>query len=221
MAPAAPPKVMLWAWERPGDLRALPAGAGVAFLAATVTLIDGEVETMPRFQPLRLPRGAYRMAVVRVAAPGAVSEATQLRPAVDAIADVAATARADALQIDFDAGASQLPFYRALLGQVRARLGKGLFLSMTALVSWCGADSWMRGLPVNEIVPMTFEMGGAAPAIEARLRSGGKLESPLCRASIGVAEQDLAARPRALRTYVFAYRDWTEEAVRAVLERTR
>jgi hypothetical protein len=39
--PAAPvdrlPALVLWAWERPVDLRTLPAGTGVAFLAQTIT----------------------------------------------------------------------------------------------------------------------------------------------------------------------------------------
>ena len=35
------PGVVLWAWERPVDLRGLPAGTGVAFLAQTITIADG------------------------------------------------------------------------------------------------------------------------------------------------------------------------------------
>src|ERR1035438_9989662 len=65
---AAPPAVMFWAWERPGDLRAAPAGAGVAFLAATVVLDAGSVRVVPRRQSLRTDPGTYRMAVVRIEA---------------------------------------------------------------------------------------------------------------------------------------------------------
>ena len=50
-----------------------------------------------------------------------------------------------ALQIDFDARRSQRAFYRALLDQVRARTAPGGFLSITALVSWTGKRSWLRG----------------------------------------------------------------------------
>lgn len=36
------PKLILWAWERPEDLRFIVPGAtGVAFLASTITIEDG------------------------------------------------------------------------------------------------------------------------------------------------------------------------------------
>ena len=50
------PRTILWAWERPEDLRFLdPRQVGVAYLAATLDLPDGRVLVRPRFQPLRVP----------------------------------------------------------------------------------------------------------------------------------------------------------------------
>src|SRR6267143_4397037 len=47
------PQVMLWAWERPTDLRFIdPKDTGVAFLAQSIRLRSGEVEMRPRLQPL-------------------------------------------------------------------------------------------------------------------------------------------------------------------------
>src|SRR5882724_7090239 len=61
------PRLMLWAWERPTDLRFInPNEAGVAFLARTVRLRAGEVTVRPRFQSLELPEGAAVVAVARV-----------------------------------------------------------------------------------------------------------------------------------------------------------
>jgi hypothetical protein len=96
---AGPPPVMLWAWERPGDLRAAPADVGVAFLAATVVLDHGSVLIIPRRQSLRTSPASYRMAVVRIEARGAVSIATQLRPTVDAVADALRLTGASAIQL--------------------------------------------------------------------------------------------------------------------------
>src|SRR6266545_419310 len=53
------PQVVLWAWERPTDLRFIdPKEVGVAFLARTIRLRSGEVVVRPRLQPLNLPEGA-------------------------------------------------------------------------------------------------------------------------------------------------------------------
>src|ERR1700687_4297711 len=53
------PRVVLWAWERPVDLRFInPRETGVAFLARTVYPRSSEVVVRPRLQPLDLPEGA-------------------------------------------------------------------------------------------------------------------------------------------------------------------
>lgn len=61
------PQVILWAWERPTNLRFIdPKEVGVAFLARTIRLRSGEVVVRPRLQPLNLPEGARVIAVARV-----------------------------------------------------------------------------------------------------------------------------------------------------------
>jgi hypothetical protein len=62
--PLAPlPSVLLWAWERPEDLRFAPQlGVGVAALDRTVTLRGAAIRVEPRRQPLlhqRFPASAY------------------------------------------------------------------------------------------------------------------------------------------------------------------
>ena len=52
------PRVMLWAWERPEDLRFVkPDAAGIAFLARTLWLDGNNVSARPRLQPLRFAPG--------------------------------------------------------------------------------------------------------------------------------------------------------------------
>src|ERR1700687_5689350 len=61
------PRVILWAWERPVDLRFInPQETGVAFLARTIQLRAREVVVRPRLQPLDLPKGTRVIAVARV-----------------------------------------------------------------------------------------------------------------------------------------------------------
>src|SRR5579862_2982227 len=104
-APAAPPPtLMLWAWERPGDLRELPTSAGVAFLAASIYLNGTSVRTVPRFQPLRLSPKTYRMAVIRLETPTTPQplSAHQRQLATQAILDTVHATHPNALQLDFD-----------------------------------------------------------------------------------------------------------------------
>lgn len=151
--------------------------------------------------------------------------------AVRMIAEITAFDRPQAVQIDFDAHRSAWPFYRQLLSEVRARIGPEIFLSITALVSWCdGAQSWLAGLPVNEIVPMAFSMGQATPATVTMLQRGGQFQFPGCRASIGVElgstirssippgrDYDQLVRPRkGQRAYFFlGPRKWSPELASA------
>ena len=61
------PPVMLWAWERPEDLRFLNSSRyGVAVLAQTLVLKGGQVIHKPRRQPLLVASDARVIAVTRI-----------------------------------------------------------------------------------------------------------------------------------------------------------
>src|SRR2546425_6477842 len=65
------PRLMLWAWESPQDLRFVkPGSAGIAFLSRTVWLDGTRVQSRPRLQPLRFNPGTALMAVVRFESAG-------------------------------------------------------------------------------------------------------------------------------------------------------
>jgi hypothetical protein len=208
------PRVFLWAWERPEDLRWLDTrSVGVAFLARTVCPREDGVAVRPRMQPLLTPPGAVLMAVVRVESGGQAS-AADLPRTVRAIADAAAMPGVRALQVDFDAVASERFFYRALLQDLRRRLPPRMPLSITALASWCQSDGWISGLPVAEAVPMLFRMG------PDRYSPGGDFRNDLCRSSVGVSTDELPSRiPSGRRVYVFAPRAWSPSHLRAVLRK--
>ena len=225
LAPSAaradpPPALMLWAWERPEDLRFLPPDVGVAYLRATVDAGPAGVRVAPRRQPLRVREGAFLMAVVRVEVrPRTVplTPATRER-IVGALVDAARSPGVRAVQIDFDARASQRGFYREVLADARRRLGAGTWLSMTALASWCEGDAWLDAppLPVDEVVPMVFSMGTDRAAVLGALRSRGGFRSAACRTSVGWAAGEATAALRGVtRRYVFNARPWTEATARA------
>lgn len=59
------PPTMLWAWERPEQLDFIDTqNTGVAFLAKTVLLSNGEVTSRPRLQPLILAKGTKVVAAL-------------------------------------------------------------------------------------------------------------------------------------------------------------
>lgn len=223
---SALPPVMLWAWERPEDLRFLdPQRAGVAFLAAELHLRGDEVAVRPRMQPLRVAEGAALVAVIRIESdprqPPTLSPA-QRRETLRAIEASARRPGLAAVQVDFDAVVSERPFYRALLGDLRGALPASLPISITALSSWCLGDRWLDGLPVDEAVPMLFRMGPDRSQVLARLARGGDFRAELCRQSLGLStDEPLAQLPPGRRIYLFHPRAWDEASALAAIARTR
>lgn len=218
-APAAQPELILWAWERPVDLRRLPSGTGVAFLAQTITIANASHLVSRRRQPLLVDPSTPLVAVTRIDAPGDAGS-----PDADAIAraiaDTSRLPRVGGVQIDFDARASQRPMYRRILHGVRAALPPQTPLTMTALASWCLDDNWLDELPVDEAVPMLFQMGSEADVVRRDWRS--RTLASKCRASVGVSLGEPAPRnPTGGRTYVFNPGPWNPLAIQAALEEKR
>jgi Protein of unknown function (DUF3142) len=231
----APPKLMLWSWFAEDDFRPLAdPGVGIAYLALSLNFEgQSEVTPSPRKTPVIIPSKTYKMTVIRfdyqqnTARPPSFSQ-QQRELAAKMVAEIAALARPQAVQIDFDAPQSAWPFYRQLLSDIRRQLGPDIFLSITALVSWCDSrQSWLAGLPVDEIVPMAFHMGRPTPAIVTMLQRGGQFAFPGCRESIGVElpsdrirrlpglSSDPTVRPRnGQRAYFFAtLQRWSPEVL--------
>jgi hypothetical protein len=230
--PAAPmasggrtePPLMLWAWETPEDLTALdPAKAGVAFLSREILLSSTDsagIQIRPRLQPLHTPPGAFLMAVVRIeVSPNFAAGQASPQFIADTAQTIVAAARAPsvrALQVDFDATASQRVFYAKLLKQVRADLRPELPLSITALVSWCSEPSWIPQLPehtVDEAVPMFFRMGGPASA-RATAPKFSTVTVPLCAGSVGLATDETwpEIAPQQ-RVYLFRPGPWSASGI--------
>ncbi|MDR3612069.1 MAG: DUF3142 domain-containing protein [Candidatus Obscuribacterales bacterium] len=158
------PSIMLWAWERPEDIRNFPDvdKVGVAFLAATINLSAIHTGVNRRKQPLLCSPHQYLMPVVRI-------ETSRKNPpffsvdlvdeVVAQILQIAANPNWHGVQIDFDATQGQRESYKTLLTRLRKSMPPEMPLSMTAIASWCAGDLWLADLPVDEVVPMYFDMG--------------------------------------------------------------
>ena len=220
------PQIVLWAWERPEDLSFIdPRVVGIAFLAKTLYLRGEEVAVRPRLQPVQVPTRTALMAVTRIESdlfkPPAFSP-VQRAKVVSAIEQLTHIPAIAAIQVDFDARASERAFYRDLLSDLRRQLPSTIGLSITALASWCFYDNWLSGLPVDEVVPMLFRMGVDRQQIVFHLNAGADFRPALCRQSVGVSTDEPRPRlPAGRRVYIFHPRSWSQEAVHGILQEVR
>jgi hypothetical protein len=210
------PKKILWAWERPEDLRFIDANEfGVAFLAQTIHLEKDSVIPDRRKQPLEILPGTYLIAVTRIE----TQHDTFRRPTFDPkmVSEVAKLIRGTldlpdvkALQVDFDAMASERSFYRSMMTDLRKQMPEGVTLTMTSLASWCTGDAWFNDFPVDEAVPMVFQMGADSDKIKNYLRNGNDWREPLCRGSYGISLEEgrFEGIKTGRRTYFFKNSAW-------------
>ena len=218
------PPIVLWAWERPEDLRGLDSKRfAVAFLAQTLVLRGDDVILNPRQQTLQVSPGTRLMAVTRIESSKTTGERAALSEAqrhklVSLVMRTRQLEKVSAVQIDFDAASSERDFYRSFLQDLRAKLPDEVPLSMTALASFCLGDRWLADLPVDEAVPMIFRMGADDRTIKNLLAGGDDFREPLCQRSYGVAidEPLELKREPSRRVYVFNSHSWSESSIAAL-----
>lgn len=213
------PATMVWAWERAEDLRWLPRGAGVAYLASTLELAAGEVWRRPRSHPLLVRPDTALVPVVHVDAswrrPPALN-AAQRGAVVEQVLEAARRSPARVVQLDFEVRRSQRGFLLAVVRDIRRGLPSGVALSVTALASWCAGDYWLGALEADEVVPMAFRMARDGPVIRDLLAARGGFVQPRCRAALGMASDEPALAATAPRRYIFSPRAWSQDIWRAI-----
>ncbi len=215
------PSIILWAWDRPEDLRFIPPKrVGVSFLGETVTLSGRAVRVRPRLHPLKVLPDTPLIACARIEVDGKLGAALTAEQVTELASDIARLAKLPGIvgvQVDFDAARSQRPLYANLLREVRRQLPPTMPLSITALASWCIGDPWIAGLPIDEAVPMLFRMGPDAEDMQLLLKAGGDFSLAVCRESVGLsADEAISNLPAGRRRYVFRPEGWSPMAVRAI-----
>lgn len=228
----APPATMVWAWERAENLNFIDTKkVGVAALVATIKIDSAKrLVCINRRQALNVPPSAYVMPVVRIESRGnlAISDVAL----IDKIAEILPhfiRANTSSLQIDFDARQTERAWYKKLLSRVRHKLPTEIFLSMTSLASWCLGDNWLNGsnLPVDEVVPMFFEMGADTRPVAAVLERGNPFGHTFQAAGISDREPSInqllgkssagILKPH-VRIYMFARTAWTQAKLQKMME---
>jgi hypothetical protein len=211
-APASPPTFILWAWERPEDLRFTGDAAEVAVQTGFVELAGDAIMARGRRFPLKVAAPPGTAVVhVQIDHERALIWTPRLRARAAAIVLHYANAiPAPRVQIDFEVRASERQVLLDLLADVRRGLPRSKLLSMTALASWCDTEGWLERAPVDEVVPMLFRMTVGGEALRKRLAAGGDFRNPRCRAALGVAtDSPIVRAPPGRRVYLFNPRSWT------------
>lgn len=206
------PHLILWAWERPEDVRFAPEGVEIAVQSGFVEIDGSTLRARGRRFPLRTARQPATSVVhVQIAHDRPLVWSTELRRQVSqAVLDYATRRPMRRVQIDFEVRASERQELLDVLADVRAALPTGVALSMTALASWCDDERWLDTARVDEIVPMLFRMGSADRALRERLARGGDFANPRCRSALGIAtDTPIARAPSGRRVYIFAPHSWT------------
>lgn len=218
-----PSTLILWAWERPEDLRFAPVGVEIAVQTGFVDISGASFTAHGRRYPLRTahpPATALVHVQIDPSRPAQWTPALRQRVAA-AVLHYATAIPARRVQVDFEVRASERAILLDLLADVRRGLPRGAILSMTALASWCDGETWLDAAPVDEIVPMLFRMRGGE-ALKNRLAAGGDFRDPRCRAALGIASDSPIPRaPPGRRVYLFSPASWTAEdyaGVRAEVE---
>lgn len=210
------PTKILWAWERPEDLRFIDTKQyGVAFLAQTITLETDNVLPKPRRQPLETAPGTYIIAVTRIETKKGSAERPTFTPEMatkvaSLVKNTLELPNVKGVQIDFDAVVSERSFYRSMMKELKKQLPPETPLTMTSLASWCTGDAWFNDFPVDEAVPMAFQMGADVEKIKNYLRNGNDWNETLCRGSYGISVDEplgVELKPNR-RVYYFSNSAW-------------
>jgi hypothetical protein len=215
----AVPRLLLWAWERPEDLRFIdPEQVGVAFLAATIHLGATAIDLERRMQPLRVASQTKLIAVIRIEAAGdAHLDRQQVQKSLSYLVELGTLPQVVAIQVDFDATVSERVFYRQLLVELRQQLPSDTPISITALASWCIGDPWIADLPIDEAVPMLFRMGVGQREVRSWIGSDRDFPTAVCRDSLGIStDETWKWLPGGRRVYAFSPKPWDRRSLDAL-----
>lgn len=208
------PSSMIWAWERAEDLRWLPDGVGVAYLAATIELSGRKALARPRRHPLLVRPETVRMPVIHVDAlwhPSPRLTEKQREVILAHLLAAAENSTQKVVQLDFEARESQRAFFIELVRRARASLPRDVAFSVTALSSWCAGDYWLSELAADEVVPMAFRMGRDSEEVLHLLTRYRRFPRERCSVSIGSISDEPVLPVSTLRHYYFSPKPWTQE----------
>ncbi len=213
------PKQILWAWERPEDLRWLPTDMGVAYVASSIMLRGDKALIRRRTAPLLLADNTALVPVLHVDVSWSFPP-TKTQQQIDTITAellrVAKRANRNVVQLDFEVGRSQRDFLADTIAAARTRLNPAIALSSTAIASWCLDDYWIAGIRADEVIPMAFRMGRDQHALRQRILQQKGFTRERCRTAIGFSSDEPMMVVNTGRHYYFSPKSWTAASWQAV-----
>lgn len=172
-----------WYWHTPYTLNRSEAatlrdlGVKRLFVRGGTFRNDGEKLIPDIPQRFEGPPEGFPVYLVYNFDAGAIAHLTRFKPAdmakaildrfeLDKLACESKRIEVQGIQLDIDSPTSRLPIYAELLKEVRARLGAGLGLSITALPTWFDSKELAQVVEqVDDYVPQFYE-GSAARTVE-------------------------------------------------------
>lgn len=210
----APPAshLIVWAWERPEDLRFADPSVEVAVQHGFIELRGTTLFVRGRRFPLKVDRPPSTVTVhVQIDHERPLVWSPELRRRlVAAIVDHATLIPGSRVQLDFEVRESERPVLLDTLSDLRRALPAGTFLSMTAIASWCDHETWLKDAPVDEIVPMLFRMGPRGKFLLKSLENREDFRNPRCRTALAIStDTPIVRAPPGRRVYLFNPGSWT------------
>lgn len=213
------PQIILWVWERPENLLFInDQNIGAAFLAGSVVFTDTEIILTPRKQPLSVNPETKLISVVRIDNLIKNKEILltdyHFYQTADFIRKVCSQKNTIGCQIDFDAKKPEIDFYKKLIKKIRKEIPAPAILSITALVSWCDGTNWLRNLPIDEAVPMFYQMGPDDYLIRRNLVGKSFMRAKMCQKSIGISTDEPLPDEKYIknrRIYIFNSERWNND----------
>ncbi len=221
------PRIYLWAWERPEDLRFLETSkekVTVVYYAGDVVIQNGQMEIQSRRNSLSLPSGIKKIPVVRIDNFGnaGMLDGGRIKDIADFIIFQCSQADISGCQIDFDASVLEREKYKQLVADIKSKIPSNIQLSITALVSWCHTFSWLDELDIVFAVPMFYRMGPDATLIRSGNVGETFMKAKKCKRAIGVSTDEPVPDKKFLRDrdiYLFNPEPWTKESFDAEVKR--
>jgi hypothetical protein len=155
---------IVWAWERPEDLRFVDGRAEVAVQKGFIVLSGAGLYVRGRRFPLIISERPSTVLIhIQIDHHRPLAwTSDQRRQTAQAVLALAQSTKARRVQLDFEVRQSERPILLDLLTEVRRELPRDEDLSMTALASWCETETWLDAAPVDESFPCCFEWVQAA-----------------------------------------------------------
>lgn len=211
--------ITIWSWDYPDDLRFIKKEdhIKVAYYAGTIYLRQGRCYFRPRAKALLINPQIEKYPAIRIESDGQVVKYSAVAALVK---EVLRRQNARTVQLDFDASASEMPFYQNLLTQLPSLLGSDTTINITALTSWYTNDELIAKLPANQKTAMCFSLGGQA---RESLKALARLKQKPTSIGVSVYEHKTNQQLRALglisqasSIYLFSAVPWQRETLQKI-----